>query len=157
MNRVYGFVLGLISVMMAGVAMSDSSTSRTSSLLNEWEFLCEKRQVDCDGIAPPDIVWMADPGFQGFYRPDLDPNVVFLNYFLDDIQTTLTYAHEASHYLDYKRGRLSYDNGYDLDELCISEAEAYGVSNAYAVYLGQPEAGFYDWIVAYPHCYLEIH
>lgn len=153
MNKVLGFVLGLILAVTAGAQTSGSSTSPTSNWSNEErvKYICDDvLKVDCSQIIEaqhyPQIVYTELNGAYGIYIGDSVPDVIFIDSRVDPDFAQAVILHELTHFLHFHyRGSPEWPNY----ESCDTEALAFKVSSRFFVDFGIGEDRSQDWFLSY--------
>jgi hypothetical protein len=146
MNKVLKSGLALILTVMAGVAMSDSSTSRISNSPTSGQeaalYACGVLKQDCSGLDhwPQIIITDLSSGNYGEYSWSY-PDVIFIDdSFTDPVLVESIIRHEATHWVDNHLGLTGMD-------ACLTEALAWYVSNMYSIENGAEPR--WDWWLSY--------
>lgn len=131
MNKVYGFVLGLILMATVGAQESDSSTFPTSNWSNEDRvtYVCAVLEKNCNEIIEaghyPQIVYTDISPTYGLYVPSV-PDVIFINQNLPKEFQAAVILHELTHFLHYHYVSTGLWPNF---ESCDTEGLAFKVSN----------------------------
>lgn len=147
MKKLWTLGLGLLAAVSLTANAAYWEHTKEEAQQNLMDFACNVLYWECEGLAPPTIVYVYDPyvGWAGAFWDGTTE--VYINTYrtdqMDPLEVMGVIVHEFTHYIDDQLHDLG--KAETRQDICDAEARAWHVGNSFLVWVGLGSETTYNW------------